>query len=145
MNPSPFSKQAQVERGTPPERRKKQKEKSAAVIGKEGEIQAGEALCEVLGKNKKSFRRNRQGILGGGLNNSDLTVKGLDGWAIEIKTTQTLQVPLWWRTLTNENSKRPMLVMTVEGQRLALVRVADLANLAQDVIEAHGLDIVPST
>lgn len=140
FNPQP--KQAQVDRGTPPAKRGKNKTPKA--IGNAGEIQAGQALCEVLGQDKKSFRRNNQAVPYGGINNFDITVKGLEGWAIEVKTTRILHILKWWKTLLSEiDRKRPMLIFTLFGEQLVLTRLADLGNLAQDVAEGQGYVLEP--
>lgn len=128
-------KSTSVKQGTPPGRRKKQAEKSAAQIGKEGEIQAGEQMAAVFGG---GFKRSHQGRAGGGVFNPDLTLKHMNGWAWEVKTTENLCLPEWIKTLEADNGPKRGINFLHKGKRYVVLEVSILPAFIQDGAGAMG-------
>ena len=131
-----LSKEEQLSRS--PGNRKKA---SAKEVGIEGEKKAISQLCTQLGRKPgEKDKRNHQGRAGGGLGVPDITVNGLDGWHIEVKETGKFSFTEFLKQLAEDcpKNKRPALIY----KGWMLFKVDNLANLAQDVVLASGMDII---
>lgn len=134
---SPFSKKAQVERGTPPERREKIKSKADATKGQDQE----DAIVESFQRDGVKARRNHQGRTGGGMGNPD--VKAMRGWHFESKNENQVRFPAYVEQLKEDcpATCRGGIIFNHDGVRWMAIRLEDKANFAQDFIEAAGGDI----
>lgn len=127
-----FSKDEQLKRY-----REREAEKKAKRMGKGrfGEVQAGIELAEVFGG---GYTLNHQGREGGGTFNPDLIVKGMPGWAWEVKNTQNLSLPEWLDKLEADNGPKRGLIFHRGGKRYAVLEVPILGVFIQDGAEALG-------
>lgn len=103
--------------------------------GKNAEHRFGKNIAEQLGDETGYICQN-QAIEGGGMNNSDLKLKNLPGWAVEIKDRDRLAVPFWWRKLNQENKGPHLLGFNLEGEDVILFRVEHLLKFVTAVVEA---------
>lgn len=129
---NPFSKEAQLSRSPGGNQHKKTSPKAK-----------GSAFERTVAVSFGKARVNSQAGAGGGIGRADVTALG--GWQVECKATKILAIPEWWRRLNAEHAAtvRKMLAFLLDGEILILVRKADLENLAADIVEAAGYDVVP--
>ena len=129
-----YSKEQQLEHYI--KRREAKKPKGIA-----GEEKAISQICDQLGRKPgKKDRRNHQGKEGGGLGNPDISIAGLTDWHLEIKNTERFSFTEFIKQMSEDcpRNKRPALIY----KGWMMFRVTDLSNLAADVVEAAGGEII---
>lgn len=119
-----------------PGNRKKQSNKAT------GDAAEKDVAAHFQTTSKKKIKRNPQnGKPWGGASNPD--VEAMEGWAIEVKDTDRLELPKWIGKLLSETpkNKKPGLVFTIEKEKWLTVRLADRVNLGVDSVEQAGGEV----
>lgn len=141
MNPSPWSKEAQLAR-SPGGNRKSKEAKAAKSKG----IAFEKAVAsELQATSKKPVRRNHQGREGGGLGNPDISA--LDGWHFEVKDEEIIRMPAYHKQVKQDcpPDQKPGIIYRgpVDGKPWVSIELDARMKFSVANLDAAGYDVVP--